>query len=247
MRSDSHARHPLRGTVTSSPRTAAPLPFAGSALSARDGSQNGFDEKNSLEAETKRPRSPGADPSAYRIGSRIRRLRLDRSMGLVELGRHTGLSASLLSKLETGKSLPTLLTLQRIAMVFSVGLDHFFRPADDGPMRAVVRRSERLRFPDRQAAKNPSFWFESLDFPAVDRQCSTYYAEFEPADEAGRIVHEHEGSEFIYVLEGTLGLWHGGEETTLARGDSVFFDSSGPHGYRRLGEKRCTALVVAMP
>jgi transcriptional regulator with XRE-family HTH domain len=57
----------------------------------------------------------------YSIGEKLRSLRLRKSMGLVELGRHTGLSAALLSKLERGKLYPTLPTLLRIAMVFSVG------------------------------------------------------------------------------------------------------------------------------
>ena len=48
------------------------------------------------------------------LGERIRRLRLKKSMGLVELGRHTGLSASFLSQLETGRVVPTLRNLARI-------------------------------------------------------------------------------------------------------------------------------------
>jgi transcriptional regulator with XRE-family HTH domain len=48
-------------------------------------------------------------------------------MGLVELGRHTGLSPAMRSKIERGQRFPTLPTLPRIAMVFSVGLD-FFSP-----------------------------------------------------------------------------------------------------------------------
>ena len=52
-----------------------------------------------------------------RIGERIKHLRLKKSMGLVELGRHTGLSASFLSQLETGRVVPTLRNLARIAMV----------------------------------------------------------------------------------------------------------------------------------
>jgi transcriptional regulator with XRE-family HTH domain len=47
-------------------------------------------------------------------------------MGLVELGKHTGLSAAMLSKLERGKLFPTLPTLLRIALVFGVGLEYFF-------------------------------------------------------------------------------------------------------------------------
>ena len=70
-----------------------------------------------------------------RLGERIRRLRLKKSMGLVELGKHTGLSASYLSQLETGRVVPTLRNLARIAMVFSKDLSYFFEnePAADVP------------------------------------------------------------------------------------------------------------------
>ena len=61
-----------------------------------------------------------------RIGERIKYLRLKKSMGLVDLGRHTGLSASFLSQLETGRVVPTLRNLARIAMVFSKDLSYFF-------------------------------------------------------------------------------------------------------------------------
>src|SRR5579862_9481681 len=60
------------------------------------------------------------------IGERIRRLRLKKSMGLVELGKHTGLSASFLSQLETGRVVPTLRNLARISMVFGKDLSYFF-------------------------------------------------------------------------------------------------------------------------
>ncbi len=62
----------------------------------------------------------------YAVGEKLRGLRLKKSMGLVELGKHTGLSPAMLSKLERGKVFPTLPTLLRVAMVFSVGLDYFF-------------------------------------------------------------------------------------------------------------------------
>src|SRR5256885_15869590 len=71
----------------------------------------------------------------YSIGEKLRTLRLRKSLGLVELGKHTGLSAALLSKLERGKLFPTLPTLLRIAMVFGVGLDFFF--SDERKRRIV--------------------------------------------------------------------------------------------------------------
>src|SRR5258708_25346837 len=61
-----------------------------------------------------------------RIGERIKHLRLRKSMGLVELGRRTGLSASFLSQLETGRVAPTLRNLAPIAMGFPQDLSYFF-------------------------------------------------------------------------------------------------------------------------
>src|SRR5580693_7432607 len=81
-----------------------------------------------------------------RIGERIRHLRLKKSMGLVELGRHTGLSASFLSQLETGRVVPTLRNLARIAMVFSKDLSYFFETEPHTLFR-IHRRNERVRLP----------------------------------------------------------------------------------------------------
>jgi transcriptional regulator with XRE-family HTH domain len=62
----------------------------------------------------------------YRIGEKLHALRVSKKLGLTELGRHTGLSPALLSKIERGRIFPTLPTLLRTAMVFNVGLDFFF-------------------------------------------------------------------------------------------------------------------------
>src|SRR6516225_10765606 len=75
------------------------------------------------------------------IGERIKRLRLKKSMGLVELGKHTGLSASFLSQLETGRVVPTLRNLARIAMVFSKDLSYFFE-AEPAPIFRLHRKTD---------------------------------------------------------------------------------------------------------
>src|SRR5262252_9495638 len=96
----------------------------------------------------------------YAIGEKLRGLRLRKSMGLVELGKHTGLSAALLSKLERGKLFPTLPTLLRIAMVFSVGLDYFFTDERKRHIVAVVRKKDRLNFPEIPSCSEVSYFFE---------------------------------------------------------------------------------------
>src|SRR5450755_5163184 len=116
----------------------------------------------------------------YSIGEKLRSMRLRKSMGLVELGKHTGLSAALLSKLERGKLFPTLPTLLRIAMVFGVGLDFFFADERKRHVVSIVRKQERLKFPENAGSSVIAYNFESLDFKASERKLNAFYAEFEP-------------------------------------------------------------------
>ncbi len=184
---------------------------------------------------------------AYGIGDKLRALRLRKKMGLVELGRHTALSPALLSKVERGRMFPTLPTLLRIALVFSVGLDYFFADDRRKQVLAIARRKDRRRFPDRPGAAPPNYVFECLDFSAVERKLNAYYAEFRPVKGDKPPLHQHAGVEFLYVMRGRLGLWIRDQEHHLDAGDSVYFDSSAPHGYRRAGTSACAALVVTTP
>lgn len=181
----------------------------------------------------------------YSIGEKLRRLRLRKSMGLSELGKHTGLSPSLLSKLERDLMHPTLPTLLRIALVFSVGLEYFFNP-EPKPVLEIVRKRERLRFPEAPDRRHPAYHFESLDFLAENRKLNAYYAEFEAAERSHVRTHQHTGVEFLYVISGKLALQIGEEEPELAEGDAIYFESAVPHGYRKVGPRRTTALVVVV-
>ena len=185
--------------------------------------------------------------SSYEIGARLRRLRLRKKLGLVELGKHTGLSASLLSQIENGKLVPTLPTLARIAMVFDVGLDYFFSDRRRRGLLAVVRAGERMRFPDRPDSPAPAYWFEVLAFSAQEKSMQAYLAEFEPRLPGQVADHVHDGAEFILVLDGDLALRYEGEETILKQGDSVYFDASHPHAYRAAGPDKARAVVVTTP
>ena len=180
----------------------------------------------------------------YGIGERIRTLRLKKKMGLVELGKHTGLSPALLSKIERGRMFPTLPTLLRIALVFSVGLEFFFAGAREKPLIAVVRKGDRVTLPDRAGARDVAYRFESLDFLAPERRFNAYYAEFLPLAADKVRPHAHPGVEFIYVMQGTLSMVIRGEAHTLEAGDSIYFDSTLAHSYRRSGGRACTAIVV---
>jgi len=180
----------------------------------------------------------------YQIGPKLRALRLKKSMGLVELGKHTGLSPALLSKLERDKLYPTLPTLLRIALVFNVGLDYFFTDERKRHVVSVVKKEERIKLPDHPGTEDTAYYFESLDFKCNERRTNSYLAEFEPIAEEKLKPHQHPGSEFLHVMKGRLGLRIGMDNYELDAGDSIYFDASVPHTYRRVGKQPCQAMIV---
>ncbi|MGE0254052.1 MAG: helix-turn-helix domain-containing protein [Alphaproteobacteria bacterium] len=182
----------------------------------------------------------------YGVGQKVRVLRRGKKLGLVELGRHTGLSPGMLSKIERGQLFPTLPTLLRIAMVFDVGLEHFFVDAAKRRAFAVVRRAERLRLPDSPDSQDPAYFFESLDFPVAGRRMQAYLAEF-PAVAPASAAHEHPGEELVFVIEGRLTVVIEDEAIVLDAGDALHLDPSAAHSYRGDGGALCRAIVVVAP
>ncbi len=181
----------------------------------------------------------------YSLGEKLRGLRLKKSLGLVELGKHTGLSPAMLSKLERGKLFPTLPTLMRIAMVFGVGLDYFFTDERKRHVVAIVRKKERMRFPDDPNG-TIAYNFESLDFKATERKISAYYAEFESVAIEKLRPHQHPGVEFLYLVSGMLQLVIGSDKYELEGGDAAYFDSAVRHSYLRLGKAPCSGVIVTL-
>jgi transcriptional regulator with XRE-family HTH domain len=186
--------------------------------------------------------------SAYDLGSKIRQLRMRKKIALTELGKHTGLSASMLSQLENGKLIPTLPTLARVAMVFDVGLDYFFGTRRRAGLFEIIRQDERMQFPNDPENERPAFLFEVLAFKATNKPIEAYLAEFPLREPAEAFSHFHTGAELIYLLEGRLEVTYQDDVCVLEAGDSAYFDASEPHSYRGLSEEPAAkALVVSAP
>jgi transcriptional regulator with XRE-family HTH domain len=204
------------------------------------------DEDSSMEAESSE-QTIRRVLATYQIGQKLRQLRLRKKIALVDLGKHTGLSASMLSQLENGKLIPTLPTLARIAMVFDVGLEHFFSDKKLRRPFSIVRKEERMTFPDRPDNPVPGYFFEVLAFGISEKSLSAYLAEFPKHPYGEAREHIHSGSEFVYVLEGRLGINYQSEEYFLHAGDSVYFDGSESHSYFGQSDPPAKAIVITSP
>jgi len=180
----------------------------------------------------------------YGLSEKLRALRWQKKLGLVQMAKFCGVSPALLSKIERQRVVPTLATLSKIAKACDTDLNYFFpRPVHLTP--TITRRGERLRFPETPKSKSVAYVFECLNFQAAEPKVNCYLAEF-CSPEFVR-PHLHNGVEFLHVLTGKLNLIVTREEHTLGTGDSIYFDANLPHAYQRVGKSHCTALVTTLP
>jgi transcriptional regulator with XRE-family HTH domain len=179
----------------------------------------------------------------YNLGPKIRELRRRKRMRLVDVQQHTGLSASLISKLESSKLVPTLPTLLRLAMVFNVGLDFFFAQQPRSTSAIVIRRADRIRLPEKLGGNDEVFTFESLNFGVSEPPFEVFLGEI-VADSNNNRFHHHTGYELLFVMSGELEVRIAEDTHALAAGDSIYFESSTPHTYRRAGGEKCSVFVV---
>ena len=193
---------------------------------------------------------PSVDPvaaedllAAAHLGDRIKKLRLKRSMGLVELGRKTGLSASFLSQLETGRVVPTLRNLARISLVFDKDLSHFF---DSGEQLVflVQRKKDRVRLPI--GTPKPDYIAESFGILVPEGGLRPCMAEFLPGDDREPFhPKQYPGVEMVYVLSGSIEVQRKGEPHLLEARDVLYVSGETPRTYRCIGNVAAQALIIS--
>ena len=181
-----------------------------------------------------RPRGADFYENLDGIGDRIREERTKAGISQRELARRLGLSASMISQLESGLSKPSVGTLYAIVTELNLSLDKVIRGDDfqvTSPSVAQESVSPLVRPDERQSIDLASGvrWEEltASSEDGVDFLYATY--EVGGASTPDASLMRHHGREYGYVISGTLGIQIGFQEYVLKPGDSIAFDSTRPH------------------
>lgn len=201
-------------------------------------------------------RSSVSDTALDGIGRRLRQERVKAGLSQRELARRVGLSASLISQLESGLSKPSVGTLYALVTELDVSIDRLIRGEsfgveDEDPDRRApgdAVRSPLLHPGERQAVDLASgVRWEELKAGAedgVDFLEAIY--EVGGASTPDESLMRHHGREYGYVMSGTLGVRIGFDEYTLSPGDSIAFDSTLPHRLFNKGDVPVHAIWVVV-
>ena len=188
----------------------------------------------------------GLEVKALKIGSKVRELRQKKHYTLQDVAAKTGLSKPFLSQIENDHVVPPVATLLKLARAFDVGLAYFFQDEVGIDRIAITRRDERVRVERRPHHRKGevNYIYEALDTKKTNKHMEPFLVEFPVQNTSEMIFMNHEGEEFLHVLEGTLEFRSIDRVEVLGPGDSIYFESELSHSFRCLGEKPARAIVV---
>lgn len=179
--------------------------------------------------------SPGLHrwSTALTIGSRIRRIRTQERRTLQDVADQCGCSKGLLSKIETGKVVPAVATLARIAKALGVRVSVLMEDGEEA--RAVVTRNPIEREESFvPTSKGYRIYAVAPQFTNKKMQPVLFCSR---KGEVRPHAVSHEGEEFILVLEGEVRIHVGETQYHLKAGDSVYFEAIVKHGVLPLTDR----------
>ncbi len=184
-----------------------------------------------------------------KLGEKIRELRLKRGKTLRQIAEATGLSIPLLSQVENNAVSPPVATLLRIAKGLGVGIGYFFREEESQERAVVVRKHERKKTfrPVHDQRQEAGYLYEALAYTKNGKHMEPFLVEFEPKRKDRLTLLNHRGEEFLFLFRGRLAFHYDEKETILGPGDSLYFESGVPHGFRALQGRKAQAIVVVFP
>ncbi|BHH82410.1 helix-turn-helix domain-containing protein [Desulforhopalus sp. 52FAK] len=181
------------------------------------------------------------------IGSQVRTLRNNRNLTLQELANLTGLSKPNLSQIENNLVTPPIATLLKIATALGVGIGHFFRDSTKPSNVVVTRKNDRYGVAKGPHISHIGYQYEPLAYPKIGKKMDPFVVEMEMRKAEEIVFNNHRGEEFLFLFEGRLEFRCGDDIIVLEEGDSIYFDSDIPHGYRGLGGPAKTLVVIYRP
>ncbi|WP_309065885.1 helix-turn-helix domain-containing protein [Microbacterium sp.] len=163
------------------------------------------------------------------VGARLRAMRRSRGWTLEELAERAGMSASTLSRLESGKRQASLELLLPLTRQLGIRIDDLVvvEAPDPRVRRPVIRRDGLVIAP----------------LAPEGSAVHTYKITYPPARSLPEL-RVHEGYEWLYVLSGRLRLRLGEQDIVLARGEAAEFDTRTPHAMSAAGGKPAQVISI---
>ncbi|ODS55894.1 MAG: MerR family transcriptional regulator [Agrobacterium sp. SCN 61-19] len=179
-------------------------------------------------------REPRANNLEMAIGHEVRTYRKKLGITVADLAAATGMSVGMLSKIENGNISPSLTTLQALSKALGMPITAFFKGFEEAKSASFVKAGEGVNLERRGTRAGHHYSLlghieNNTSGVVVEPYLITLNAESDVFP-----TFQHEGMEFLYMLEGEVVYRHGDSLYRMQAGDSLFFDADAPHGPEEL-------------
>ena len=168
------------------------------------------------------------------IGREVRAFRKKLGLTVADLASATNISLGMLSKIENGNTSPSLTTLQALSRALGVPLTAFLRRFEEERNAVFVKAGEGVDVERRGTRAGHQYTLlghigANTSGVVVEPYLITLTEESDVFP-----TFQHDGLEFLYMLEGEVVYRHGTNLYRMTPGDSLFFDADAPHGPEEL-------------
>lgn len=177
------------------------------------------------------------------ISNKIKRVRKERGLTLQEVADRASVTKGLISQIENGRTIPSLLVLIQIVKALEIGLDEFFNDLQSYGKEGrilVQRKVDYQRF-EKEAASGYEYF---RIFTKKVNACTIDIVLLEIQPGAKRDFVQTEAFEYKYMISGRVKYQFRDQQIELGEGDSMLFDGRIEHNPIHLGESPAKMLVV---
>ncbi|MCD1266940.1 helix-turn-helix domain-containing protein [Shinella sp. AETb1-6] len=190
--------------------------------------------QNALSQNPHAVREPREKNLEMAIGHEVRAYRKKLGITGGDLAAATGMSVGALSKIENGNISPSLTTLQSLSKALGVPLTAFFRGFEEPRNATFVKSGEGVNIERRGTRAGHQYsLLGHIDNNSSGVTVEPYLITLTTESDIFP-TFQHEGMEFLYMLEGAVAYRHGDQVFRMEAGDSLFFDADAPHGPQEL-------------
>lgn len=182
----------------------------------------------------------GETGAAADMGAVLRARRHARGLSLEQLSERSGVSRSMISKVERNEAMPSTAVLARIAEALGVTFSELMQPDAEGEV-VVLHRGQQPVMTDPETGFERRCIAPILPSRGIDWVQNT----LPPGRSTGTFVPHRRGvDEYVYVLAGHLRARLGEGDHVLQAGDSLYFEAHVPHAFDNIGAVPCVYLLV---
>jgi transcriptional regulator with XRE-family HTH domain len=168
------------------------------------------------------------------VGKKIKKVRTQKKMTLDQVANDTGCSIDYLKQVESGKEMPPVGTLLQIARALQIDSGFLLKEQEE------TRKARAKAYAKRTA----NYAYHTLTPAADNKHLKAFRIHIDAMKEHKGVGYQHEGEEFVYVLEGRVEITVGDHVNKLGPSDSLHFNSGIRHHMRNVGKKDAELLVV---